>query len=216
MPYSHRSDIRRDINTPTLNRLPIYLNFLSIKKQEGLCHIPSTVIASELKMNSVKVRKDLEKIGCVGTPKTGFSIEELISQINRILGYNNVNDVILTGVGKLGNTLLTYKGFEEYGLNIVAAFDVDRKSCGRSDEKCIFHIDKMKDIVKKMNVHMGIITVPAQNAQEVCDQMVESGILAIWNFAPVHLIAPSNIFIKNDNLAASLALLSRQLTRGTL
>lgn len=201
------------MTVPTLNRLPRYLEYLKIKQQEKIQYISSTTIATDLKLNPVQVRKDLALTGCVGKPKSGFEINELIEDITKTLGYDNTNEAVLAGAGQLGKTLMSYKGFSEYGLKIVAAFDTREDICGTSVKGIrIFNIDKIKNLVKRMNIHIGIITVPAENAQKVCDIMVESGILAIWNFAPVHLNVPKGILVQNENMAASLAALSRHLS----
>jgi redox-sensing transcriptional repressor len=200
------------ISKPTLGRMPAYLNFLYKKKNFGFRQISSTDIAGELNLNHVVVRKDMAATGVIGKPKTGFDIDELIKNITELLGYNNSSDAILVGVGNLGRTLLSYNGFTNYGVNIVAAFDINQDICSTEiNGKKILHIDKLMDLVDRLQIHIGIITVPTQSAQEVCDLLIDSGILAIWNFAPVHLTIPDNILIKNENMAASLAMLSKHL-----
>lgn len=200
------------ISKPALSRMPTYLNYLYQKKNSGITKISSTAIAQELNLNHVKVRKDLAKTGVIGKPKTGFDIDELIHNITELLGYNNSNDAVLVGAGKLGRALLSYEGFESYGLNIIAAFDADESICNsKINDKIIFNMDKLKELIGRLKVHIGIITVPAQYAQSVCDLLIESGVLAIWNFAPVHLKVPSNILVQNENMAESLAILSKHL-----
>ena len=121
-------------------------------------------------------------------------------------------DAVLTGAGSLGHALLSYKGFANFGLNIVSAFDVNPALVGTEvDGIKIRALTEMEDVCKRMHVQIGIITVPVEAAQKVCDQMLASGILAIWNFAPVHLDAPDHILVQNENMAASLAMLSRRL-----
>jgi redox-sensing transcriptional repressor len=201
----------------TLNRLPNYLNYLKMKQKEGVEYISSTVIAKDLKQNPVQVRKDLALTGSVGRPKTGFEVNALIKDINEILGYNSIHDAILIGAGQLGKTLLSYNGFSNYGLNILAAFDVNKSLYNTEiNGKKIFPITKMQNLIERLNVHIGIITVPAENAQEVCDLMIQYGIRAIWNFAPTHLDVPDNIIVQNENMAASLAVLSNRLTESTI
>jgi redox-sensing transcriptional repressor len=118
------------------------------------------------------------------------------------------------GAGKLGKALLNYKGFEQYGLRIIAAFDIDPKAIGKTPEgKTIFPLSEFPKFVKKLGVKMGIITVPAQNAQSVCNLMIENKISAIWNFAIASLKGPKNILIHNENMAVSLAVLSNHLKR---
>jgi len=200
------------ISKPALSRMPTYLNYLYQKKSSGITKISSTVIAEELNLNHVKVRKDMAKTGTIGKPKTGFDIDELIHNIIELLGYNNSNDAVLVGAGKLGRALLSYEGFESYGLNIVAAFDADESVCySKINDKIVFSMDKLKELVSRLKVHIGIITVPAKYAQSACDLLIESGVLAIWNFAPVHLKVPNNILVQNENMAESLAVLSKHL-----
>lgn len=200
------------VSKQTLQRLPLYLNYLKTRSKEGITNISAPIIADGLKLNEVQVRKDLALVSSGGRPKTGYKIDSLIADIKAFLGYDNVNEAILVGAGQLGKALLSYKGFDEYGLNIVAALDIDEELIGSVvNGKQILSIDKMKDLCKRLNVHMGIITVPAENAQQVCNMLIESGILAIWNFAPVHLNVPEHILVQNENIAASLAVLSKHL-----
>lgn len=200
------------VSKQTLQRLPLYLNYLKTRSKEGISNISAPIIADGLKLNEVQVRKDLALVSSGGRPKTGYRIDGLIADIKAFLGYDNVNEAILVGAGQLGKALLSYKGFGEYGLNIVAALDIDEELIGSVvNGKQILSIEKMKDLCKRLNVHMGIITVPAENAQQVCDMLIESGILAIWNFAPVHLNVPEHILVQNENIAASLAVLSKHL-----
>jgi redox-sensing transcriptional repressor len=205
------------ISKPTLRRLPNYLNYLKMKQKEGVENISSTLIADDLRQNPIQVRKDLAQTGSVGKPKVGFEINTLIGNINRILGYDNISDAILVGAGQLGRTLLSYNGFSNYGLNILAAFDInDSLHNMEINGRRIFPLDKMKSLIERLNVHIGIVTVPAGSAQEVCDLMIECGILAIWNFAPTHLNVPDNIIVQNENLASSLAVLSKKLAENIM
>ena len=120
--------------------------------------------------------------------------------------------MVLVGAGRLGRTLLSYQGFADYKLNIVAGFDNSLEFIGaKVNDKPILHIDKLTPIVERLNIKIGIITVPKEAAQEVCDIMVAAGIKVIWNFAPVHLEVPDGIIIKHENLAVSLALLTQKL-----
>ena len=202
------------VSKATLSRLPGYLRYLRDKASRGYANISSTLIADDLKLNPVQVRKDLAVISSVsGKPKTGFSVEELIGDIERFLGFDNATEAILVGAGQLGKTLLSYGGFANYGLKIVAAFDSDpEKTDTVVNGKKVFSLDKLENLVKRMNIHIGVITVPKDSAQQVCDAMTAAGIKAIWNFAPVNLKVPDNVAVKNEDMAASLALLSKKLS----
>lgn len=158
------------------------------------------------------MRKDLALVSCKGRPKTGYAIDHLIADITSFLGYDNVDEALLVGAGHLGKALLSYKGFDEYGLNIVAAFDINENIIGSTvNEKQILHINNIKNFCSQLKVCIGIIAVPAESAQQVCDILIESGILAVWNFSPVHLKVPDHILVQNENMATSLAVLSKHL-----
>lgn len=201
------------ISTQALARMPYYLHYLNQLRNEGVEIIASPTIASDLSLNEVQVRKDFAAISTTkGKPKTGFMIQDLIYNMEHLLGYHNVKDAVLVGAGSLGKALLSFKGFESLGMNIIAAFDNNEELIGSqlSGKKVLSH-EKISSVCRRLNVNIGIITVPADQAQMACDQLVAGGILAIWNFAPVHLMVPSNIMVQNENMAASLAILSKHL-----
>ena len=204
------------VSKATIQRLPMYLNCLKAKQQENIKNISARVIADELRFNEVQVRKDFASVSNFGgRPKTGYETDVLIADIEDFLGYNNPKNAVLVGVGQLGSALLSYRGFEEYGLNIVAGFDINPKVVSLDiNGKHIIHLDDIEKVCSKLGVKIGIITVPMQNAQMVCNRLVQSGILAIWNFAPAHLKVPKNILVHNENMAVSLAFLSKHLEEG--
>ena len=195
----------------TISRLPVYLRFLRDKLKAGDENVSSTLIAEHLRLNSVQVRKDLALVSSEsGKPKLGFKIKELIEGIENFLGVCNTHDAVLCGVGNLGSTLLKYEGFKNYGLNIVAAFDSDKSVVGKKiNGISVLSYSSLQNTVKRLNIKMGIITVPKDAAQSVANTMAESGIRAIWNFAPTHLALPKDIAVKYEDLAASLAVLSK-------
>ncbi len=203
---------KKGISKSVLQRLPIYLGYLKSLPHTAPLNISATTLAAALKMGEVQVRKDLALVSSSGKPKIGYIASDLIEYIEKFLGYKDVNDAVILGAGKLGRALLDYKGFEAYGLNIVGAFDIDDSlACKTESEKYIFSLSKFDDLCKRMKIRIGIITVPAESAQVVCDLMIKNGILAIWNFAPTHLCVPDNILVQNENMASSLALLSHHL-----
>ena len=203
-------NIDNNISKSCLSRLPKYLRILKEKKQENFESISATIIANELNLNSIQVRKDLALVSSIeGKPGIGFNIDKLIIDLENFLGMNSVNDAILVGAGKLGQALLHYAGFTN-NLNIVRAFDNDKNKCNKTK---IYNIDEMSDFIKQNNIKIGIITVPKEYAQEVCDLLIESGIKAIWNFAPVNLKLPENIAIKNEDLSSSFLILLNDLNK---
>jgi len=197
------------LSKQALKRLPVYMSYLKSLDQKEVEYISSSTVAEALDMNDVQVRKDLAAVcKSPGIPKKGFIVRDLIGGISDFLGYSQGNDAILIGAGNLGMALMSYRGFDNYGINIVAAFDSRTEVI---DNKKIFDISRLQEMCKKLNVKIGIITVPDTAAQKVCDQLVESGIMAIWNFAPTHIKAPEDILVQNENMASSLAVLSNHL-----
>lgn len=201
----------KKISKSVLKRLPGYLSYLKSLPEEAPAHISATNLANALGMGEVQVRKDLAIVSDGGRPKIGYKRDSLINDIEQFLGYDNTTDAVLIGAGKLGQALMGYIGFDEYGLNIQAAFDADPKSEKTEDGKPIYHVSKLERYCKIHKVLMGIITVPAEHAQEVADMLIAGGVKAIWNFAPTHLDVPSNILVQNENMATSLAVLSVHL-----
>ena len=201
----------KKISKFVLKRLPGYLSYLKSLPEDAPAHISATTLAKALGMGQVQVRKDLAMVSDGGRPKIGYLREALIDDIEQFLGYDNTTDAVLIGAGKLGQALMGYSGFEDYGLNILAAFDAHPKMDQTEDGTPVYHISKLPQFCKANKVLMGIITVPAEHAQTVADQLIAGGIKAIWNFAPVHLDVPSNILVQNENMATSLAVLSVHL-----
>jgi redox-sensing transcriptional repressor len=172
------------------------------------------MIGAELNLVPVQVRKDLQYTGIIGKPKTGYLVPELIHAIESFLGWNNVNDAFLAGVGNLGTALLGHERFTRFGLHIVAAFDSDPVKVDQwVHGKAVLPLSKLADLAQRMSIHLGIITTPAEAAQQVADEMVQGGIQAIWNFAPVRLKVAENIIVHTEDLYSSLASLSWKLAK---
>ena len=201
----------KKISNSVLKRLPGYLAYLKNMPENAPPHISATALANALGMGEVQVRKDLAMVSNGGRPKVGYLREGLIDDIEQFLGYDNTTDAVLIGAGKLGQALMAYKGFDEYGLNILAAFDKEPAVDKTDEGKPVYHIDKLEHFCRSHKVLMGIITVPAAAAQEACDKIIQCGIKAVWNFAPTHLEVPENILVQNENMATSLAVLSMHL-----
>lgn len=202
---------RKEISKSVLKRLPIYLSYLRSLPEGSATYISATALASALGMGEVQVRKDLAMVSDGGRPKIGYLRESLMEDISQFLGYDNTTDAILVGAGKLGQALLGYEGFDAYGLNILAAFDANPVADHTEDGKPILPMSELEGFCRTHKILMGIITVPAAQAQQVCDQLIACGIKAIWTFAPVHLDVPEHILVQNENMATSLAVLSMHL-----
>lgn len=202
------------ISVQTLRRLPIYLNYLKALDNKQTKIVSTPAIAAALGFSEAQVRQDLASIKSGGRPRPGYLLEKLIGDLEAFLGYGNVSQAVLAGTGYLGRALLSCGGFDAYGLNIVVGFDTDDAVIGTEiGGKKILPLDKLSGLCRRMHINIGIIAVPAEQAQTVCDLMLEAGILAIWNFAPVTLTAPEHIIIQNEDMAASLAALSKRLKR---
>lgn len=200
-----------EVSRATLGRIPTYLKYLKSIEDESQ-NISATAIARELGLGEVQVRKDLGTVSGAGRPKTGYKVSELIYSLEKFLGADKIENVVIVGAGKLGKALLGYKGFEDYGLHIIAAFDKIIKSpVTENGEKTIYPMDNFPLFCKQNNVKIGIITVPAESAQEICDLFVKNGIKAIWNFAPCSLSVPEEINIQYENMALSLAYLNKKV-----
>ena len=202
---------KKEISKAVLKRLPGYLSYLKGIQDSTTPYISATALANALGMGEVQVRKDLAMVSDGGRPKIGYLRESLIEDIEQFLGYDNTTDAVLIGAGKLGLALMGYKGFQEYGLNILAAFDRSPKMEQTDEGKPVYSMDKLEKFCRDNKILMAIITVPGEAAQEVCDQLIHCGIKAIWSFAPSHLEVPSKILVQYENMATSLAVLSMHL-----
>ena len=202
------------ISKATLGRIPRYLNFLKELSIDSVPYISATTISKELNLGEVQVRKDLAAVSGAGKPRLGYETEFLIEQLEDCLGYNQLTNAVLVGAGKLGRALLQYDGFERFGVKIKAAFDSNDKVINFDSKTEILPISQFDSFCKENNIRLGIITVGEGSAQDVCNQMVQSGIKAIWNFAPCKLQVPIGVLLQNENLALSLAHLRNQLSRG--
>ena len=196
---------KASLSRASLGRLPKYLEYL--RTQDNV-FISASEIARALKLGEVLVRKDLFCVCDKGRPKIGYPRVELISNIEEVLGTDKREPVVIVGTGKLGQALMHYSGFEEFGLKIIAGFDSDPAKIDPKHPVCpVFPVKDLPDFCRSNDVHVGIITVPADAAQSVFDSMVKSGITAVWNFVPHPLKVPEGINVQNENLPLSLAYL---------
>ena len=195
----------------TLGRLPQYLEYLR-SLPEIRRTISATAIAKALSLGDVQVRKDLAVVSGAGKPKIGYETDKLITDIESHLGCERLTNAVLVGAGKLGRALLDYDGFEDFGVKIIAGFDCNETALTKGT-KDILPIRDIEVYCREHDVKLGIITVGQGSAQDVCDKLVESGIEAIWNFAPVTLKVPNGVLLKQENLALSLAYLNNQISK---
>lgn len=200
------------IPEPTLRRLPGYLNFLKVLKANNVEFVSSGQIASGFKMDSTLVTKDLAYTGIKGRTKIGYNVDLLINTIIAFLDFNKNEKAFLFGVGNLGRALIKYEGLKSYGLHIVAAFDTDPAVVNSSlNDVKIYPLDEFRDLSRKLNVRLGIITTPDARAQEIADLTVAWGIKAIWNFTPQAIKVPENIIVENTSVYSDLAVILNRL-----
>lgn len=202
----------KKVSRKLLTRLPIYLDYIKSLPDDTM-NISATNMAHALGLGDVLVRKDLAKVSNAGRCKLGYARETLAQDIEDFLDINSLTGAIIVGAGKLGQALLDYGGFEASGMSILAGFDQKPTKKRSSAGKPIYSMEKLPDFCKENNIRIGIITVPATEAQKVCDCLICCGIEAIWNFAPIHLVVPEKIVLQSENLAVSLTALRLQLKR---
>lgn len=200
------------IPEPTIRRMPKYHDYVKRKKQEGEKYLSAPRIAHRLRLDATQVTKDLAYTGITGKTKVGYNVDDLLAAIEEFLGFNHQDHAFLVGAGSLGTALVGYPGFEEYGVKIIAAFDNHPAKIGTKIRGVpVMHIDKFGDLVDRMHVSFGIITTPAEYAQQIADLMVTWGIKAIWNFSPVNILVPEHIIVQNTSIYANLAVIMNKL-----
>ena len=203
------------VSRSTISRIPLYLQCL--KSREFTKNISATVIARELGLGDVQVRKDLSAVCGAGRPKTGYDTEELVASLERFLGYDQKSQVVLVGAGKLGRARCGSRGcggggFREYGLEIGAAFDIAVRQMETSAAgKPIYPMDQLEEYIRQHQIKAAIIAVPSSQAQAVCDRLVASRIIGILSFAPCRLTVPDNVCLQKEDMALSLAFLNSRI-----
>ena len=204
--------LSKTVPEPTLRRLPLYHRFLKDLQTTKREFVSCTEIGLELDLDPTQIRKDFEAVAIVGRPRIGYVLATVVEKLEQFLGWNNINDAYLVGAGSMGSALLGYRKFEQCGLKVVAAFDMDpSKISTRIHGKHVLPLEKLPNLAQRMHILIGIITVPASEAQAVADLTVEGGIRAIWNFAPIRLRTPEHVIVHNEDLYCSLAMLSQKL-----
>jgi len=202
----------RKISDSTIHRLSVYYRALLALEKEGYETISSKELAKREKLTPAQVRKDLSFFGSFGTRGLGYPVKQLMLQISEILGINRVWNVALVGVGNVGSALVSYKEFAKQGFIIKQVFDNDQRKIGSNHKGIVVSSSAdMKRILKENDISIVILTVPASAAQVVCNDVVEAGVKAILNFAPVNLRVPDNVLLRNENMAIELEHLSFSL-----
>jgi redox-sensing transcriptional repressor len=193
---------------PSVRRLPSYLHTIRQLQKEGEEYISGTLIAQELNLEPIQVRKDLAITGIIGKPKKGYPVEALIRAIEGFLGWDTVQEVVLVGVGNLGTALIGYEEFQHNGLFLIAAFDTNPKKIGlRIHGVPVLSANTLDIQIRSFGVKMAILTVPSPFAQETADILIKAGIEAIWNFTNVKLKVPDNVAVQKEDLSSGYAIL---------
>jgi redox-sensing transcriptional repressor len=200
---------RPAIPRKTIYRLSIYLRCLARLRDNGISTVSSEALAKVAGVKSTQLRKDLACFGTFGTRGLGYDVTELSQKIAEELGTSRLQPVILVGAGYLGLALLSYRGFEKEGFEIVAAFDAEPgRKRDKETKQPIYGMDELPGFSEKHGVKMAILTVPAAAAQEVANRLVQAGITGILNFSPIVLSVPEKVMVNNVNLAIELENLS--------
>ena len=200
---------RPEIPRKTIYRLSIYLRCLARLHENGIGTVSSEALAKAAGVKPTQLRKDLAYFGTFGTRGLGYDVTDLFKKISEELGTSRLQPVILVGVGHLGLALVSYRGFEKEGFEIVAAFDAEpRRKRDKEIKQPIYGMDELPEFVQKQNVKMAILTVPAIAAQEVANHLIGAGITGILNFSPIVLSVPEEVMVNNVNLAIELENLS--------
>jgi redox-sensing transcriptional repressor len=197
---------------PSVRRLPSYLHIIRQAERNNDFYISGTVIAQELNLEPIQVRKDLAITGIVGKPKKGYPVEELIKAIERYLGWDLNHDAVVVGAGNLGSALMGYQEFHRHGLRIVAAFDTDPQKVGSQVHGVpVRAMENLEQGIKAIGAEIAILTVPSPFAQATADILVRAGITSIWNFTNTKLKVPDQIIVQREDLSSGYAMLSVQM-----
>lgn len=192
------------LSEKVIKRLTLYHFILNDYEENGLEYISSPQIADLLGIDNSQVRKDIKYVNNPGKCKIGYEVKTLKISIEKTLGFRKNKDAFMIGAGNLGSALIKYDDLKNYGLNVLALFDNDPLKVGMTmNSKEVFHISKLPNLVKRLNVEIAILTVPKEIAQDCCDFLVASGIKYIWNFTPRVLKVDKSIKVWNENLIAN-------------
>ena len=209
---SEDSKHNEKIPEPTLRRLPWYLAYLKMLKDNGDTVVSSTQIAKEISVDASQVAKDLSFVNISGKTRVGYEINALIDILENFLGFTSQHKAFIFGVGQLGAALMRDSGLNQYGLDIVAGFDIRDDLAGKMVGGIpVFPMDSLPEKQKEYGATIGIITVPVDKAQEVADFVVDNGIEALWNFTPFRIRVSENIVVQNTSIYAHLALMFNRM-----
>lgn len=202
------------ISKATIDRLPVYFRVLRTVQTEGVEIISSEELGRRIGVTPEQIRKDLASFGEFGKKGVGYYVRDLIRNVGEILGLHRNWNIAIVGVGHLGWALANYRNFATLGFNLAAVFDVDPGKLGQQINGVeVYHIDRLNEIVEQKDIQIGVITVPAPQAQAAADALVAAGICGIWNFAPLRLNVPDYVRLVSEDLSIGLSSISYYLSR---
>ena len=197
---------------PTLRRLPWYLAYVSMLNQEGVANVSSRRLAQDLAVDASQIAKDLSFINIKGKTRIGYDVAELEEALNKFLGFRNRHNAVMVGAGSLGAALMHDSGLQHYGLNIVAGIDTDPAVADTIIAGIpVYSPDKLSGLVKSLNIRIGIIAVPVEQAQRVADCLVEAGVKGLWNFTPRRITVPAGVVVTNTSIYSHLEVMYNRL-----
>lgn len=202
----------RKVAESTIRRLSLYLRLLEEFEAQGIETVSSTALALRGGTTSAQVRKDLSFFGSFGKRGLGYPVLELVARLRGILGLDRRYRVAMVGAGKIGSALVQYRGFRQRGFDIVAIFDADRAKIGSQwNGLTIQDIAELEQVLRAAPVDMAVLATPGEVAQPLAERLVQLGVKAILNFAPIQLVVPEDVVVKTVNLALELETLSYAL-----
>lgn len=198
---------------PTLRRLPWYLAYVEILKARQIEYVSSTQISRALNVDASQIAKDLSFLSLKGKTRIGYEVDSLVETLAEFLGFTTKHKAYVFGAGSLGKALMRDSGLVNYGLEIIAGFDIDERKVGTSvDDVPIYHVELLNEVMNHTPATIGILTVPAECAQETADIVIGEGIRAIWNFTPYRVKVAEGIVMSNTSIYAHLALIYNRLS----
>ena len=198
---------------PTLRRLPWYLAYVAMLRNEGVENVSSRRLAQDLSVDASQIAKDLSFINIKGKTRIGYDVAELEEALQRNLGFSTRHNAVMVGVGSLGAALMRDSGLHRYGLNIVAGIDTDPKVAGKEINGIpVYGPGELRQLVDLLDIRVGIIAVPVERAQEVADSLVEAKVKALWNFTPRRIRVPQGVVVANTSIYSHLAVMYNRLS----
>lgn len=200
------------IPEPALRRLPWYLAYLKMLDKQHVARVSSTQIAQKINVDASQVAKDLSFLNIRGKTRVGYEVRQLVRSLSDFLGFKHRHNAFIIGTGSLGTALMADSGLEQYGLHIVAGFDVDPQVVGTSIAGIpVYDISELRARQRESSVAIAVLAVPVENAQEVTDTIVKCNFKAIWNFTPFRIKVPADVVIQNTSIYAHLAVMYNRL-----